>query len=905
MKIHRAASVVNTHFFSAMKSVLSTAFLGAMLSSGTLAGAAYPDLPSCTEEEELWARRVVDCWKDKEYGCAKSQIEEFFALYPQSHLVDYFCLLLGDIALQEKRFDESLQWYSKVSSAAFNHSARLKRWYVLYQQRRYSPLRQEIEVHLANGLQLEEEAQFYFAEACFREGLNCFENKKEESTALWQEALPYYQAIATSAGPYAQHAKLSIADICRLLGRPQEAAALYIEIAEIERLSETPQEEILLHVAQSLSLFDPSKAAAVLSTLCLHGKKCHKEAACHWFHLLIKMQDWKTLKANQDRFLTLLPVNQRAYCHLTLGKIALGQKEYHAALLHFQKSSEGPLQAEQQKNTFLLSLKCSQELGDLCSFERTYQQFVDIFGKDAKEIVSIELAHARLLGEHEQIDKALNILKTMSITEELCQEKIQLLLKANRFEEAYAVCSEFLKLHPEHPVFARHAIDLSLKKVSSSSTADSCLQLAKDIKHLLHYTTLSPTEEAKYHLLLAKAYYGCDLLSPCLTLLEDYLSHFNPTDEVHFLMALCFWKLGHSPHQLILHGEEALRLNPHLSDQATLRMALFNAYLELSKNTRDSEKAHQAAEHLYLGSKSLPIPVDKRLWLFHHYADYAKQNLSELEAKKAIELIEPLLNSRESWFQLEEETLQLAMLYELMDQRDQQVALLQKLSSLQASHAHLPWRHREKTELALANLSFAQQQWEEAGTCYAHLENSTHPAIASEARLQMARLLIQLLPAEGWKEDSPETRAILDRLQGLQLRKVLNQEPVHIEAAIELAEFYASLKTDEERDPTLLRLLFSVKEDFSPHEDIASKDYHAARELMPDKERIYQAYMRYLDAKIYSLQARLAKRAGNALEGKTKESAARALFSTLRQGKFAATRYLVDKAAKGMSYATP
>ena len=73
-------------------------------------------------------------------------------------------------------------------------------------------------------------------------------------------------------------------------------------------------------------------------------------------------------------------------------------------------------------------------------------------------------------------------------------------------------------------------------------------------------------------------------------------------------------------------------------------------------------------------------------------------------------------------------------------------------------------------------------------------------------------------------------------------------------------------------------------------------DYETQRKLMPDKDRIYQAYIMYIDAQIAILEAKAARVSGEAHEAKSKEGASIALLSTLIDGKYAVSKYLVDKA---------
>ena len=206
--------------------------------------------------------------------------------------------------------------------------------------------------------------------------------------------------------------------------------------------------------------------------------------------------------------------------------------------------------------------------------------------------------------------------------------------------------------------------------------------------------------------------------------------------------------------------------------------------------------------------------------------------------------------------------------------------------------------HSEPAKGRLANLYQLFDKKDAAFTLYKQLEDGRDHSIAAEARLQVARHLFASLPEQERHDDSPHMQAIFHRLHDLKLRKSLANEPIHLEAAIEFAEYKSAVAKEEEREELLLYLLTKTKEEFTSSEDIWSKDYQTSRKLQPEKDRIYQAYMRYIDARILLLQATVARREGKILDSRSKERAAHALFSTLRQGRYATTKYLVERTTR-------
>lgn len=132
------------------------------------------------------------------------------------------------------------------------------------------------------------------------------------------------------------------------------------------------------------------------------------------------------------------------------------------------------------------------------------------------------------------------------------------------------------------------------------------------------------------------------------------------------------------------------------------------------------------------------------------------------------------------------------------------------------------------------------------------------------------------------------------------MRKSLAQEPMHLEAAIDYANFSATLETPELQDKRLLEAYYLMKEDFTQKQDIWSKDYHASRERMPEQNNIYEAYMMLLDAHIATLEAAKSFKGKNIYDAESKKEAARSLYLFLLKSKFTVSKYLTDQAESGL-----
>ena len=62
---------------------------------------------------------------------------------------------------------------------------------------------------------------------------------------------------------------------------------------------------------------------------------------------------------------------------------------------------------------------------------------------------------------------------------------------------------------------------------------------------------------------------------------------------------------------------------------------------------------------------------------------------------------------------------------------------------------------------------------------------------------------------------------------------------------------------------TAIFFLGRIKEDFTAQDDPIRQEYHEARLRFPDKDLVFQAYMKCIDAEILSLEAQVAKAKGD------------------------------------------
>jgi tetratricopeptide (TPR) repeat protein len=815
-------------------------------------GWGYPPLPkpSC-EEEALFVRRILEFWRDREYSLADSQIEAFLNQFPSSRFTDHFLALRGDIALQEKKYEDALQLYHKINHAEFQKEIQLKKWQALYGLGRYVQLHNEIDASASDWMLLDDEPRFYLAEALFRLGV------QENGSAFFGQAVPLFESLGQSE-LYASHAKLALAEIYRLEGDQRKAAAFYLDLAEHEQ-----DEVILFHAAYQLLHCNSKEAGLILKKVALGHSQHSQDAACHWLLFLAENKEWDTLLEERELFLTRCGEAKLPLVYFYLGQISYEKKIYTQALEDLKKCIGSTLPPQHEKKALFTLLACAQELKQWEVCESCFDELITLFPEVQPQALFL-LAYAYQKGE--ELGRALKLYERLlrqfpecDYSEQTRYARIALLACQKKYREAHEELLSFLQLYPQSQKkneLLRMAIDLTIRQVELGE--DVFVQLADAMQQAIDANCFSSEEKRTYELLLAKAYLKIERVNAALQLLHR-MEECDP-----LLLAHCYIKEGTSPDKVILYGEEALLKH---SDEAKLHIYLFNAYLEISKESEEKEYTQKAADHLEAVIDSFPISLENRLWLAHYFA---RENPA-----KALPLLCSLMENENNIKRFDNQALLLADLYISQKKMLEAESVLEKVAQLQQ-------KSEQEAKLKLAQIYVAKGEKMRAGELFKELEDSTQLAVAYAARLQLARL-----------ECAANPMGALKKFEELVLRKSLASEPVHLEAAIDYAELKASLYPPSERAMRYLELLAHVKETFTQQEDIWSKDYHASRELFPDKDMIYQAYMRYLDACIYQSQAQLT---ADPIEKKTKKSAARALFSTLRNGKYAVSNYIKERA---------
>ncbi len=905
------------------------------------------------DEEALLVRRINEFWHDREYPFAKVQIEEFLAKFPKSDSANTFYAMLGNISMEEKDYERGLNNFDKINSCSLARQVRLKRFHCLYQLKKYSTLQELLpNILKENPPKAESDlCHFYYAEALFRKAATIYNEGEKEFILAKEyclEAITHYEELVY--GPFASHAKIALAEIYRLLGEYERAAIMYLDLSSLP--GSDFNESLLLHAGKMLSKFDKDRAIATFSHLARFGVKQQEEAALLWARLLFQDKRWEELALNQEEIFNYLSSKTRDELHYFLGEARFHLGEFAPAAHHLEIFLQKAGLCSQEENALLTLMKAYRELKMVEKLEVCWARYLSHYGNDPAHLP--EKTRAQLmralalkewaLAEGKKMDRAIAEFdaifsewveapreETKEIAEIALAEKTLLYFRFKKWRASYAAAGDYLSYFPNghnQKMVCKFSLSSLLEQIYLVQTQGKLQEerhlletLASDLERInSNSSSFTEKEKEESRQLLAKAYYTIGKSSEAISILHTQLMS-NPSSqksaELHFLLALCYLKENRSPKKAIFYGENALALNESgapFPEERMLHLGLFNAYLAL-KNQIKREEERKAADHLFLAISAFPleestrpISLENLLWLSRFYyreVMEGSKKAGEETIVKTVFTLEHLLgrdkdpvNFTPNLPFLEEEALKLAKIYAINEELQKEKALLLALLAFENNH-RATWKYYFYIKLALADCYLKNGEIGMALPLYSQLEMETPDdkiEILYKARLMSARLTFAMLPEEEKNEESPALLEILNKLKELVLRKNLSLEPIHLEAAIDYADF--SSRGCSKREEIHLALLRVAKEEFTKQDDIHSKDYQASFAIYPEKAAVYQAYLRYIDAKILLLEGEIALSHGENSLGKGKISAARALFSTLRQKRFALSLYLNDKVGR-------
>ena len=842
-----------------------------------------------SDEEAFLVRRIAEFWKDGDYQIVQSQILTFLEKYPDSSLTDHLKGILGDLYLQKDQYERALDVYNDIGRKDVYEKTLINKLQCLYELGQYEAISESGQPLLSNNNTLvdgrRDEFNFLMAESFFRRSLT--QDNREKKSELAARAKPLYHALEGSI--YAKIAEFALAEIYRQLGDFPDAARMYQELATKHP---DQREDLLFHAGNLQAQFKPEKAIATFSEIiALDGIRAG-EATFNRMLIYYQLGHYHDVINAYDHVQAYIPENKQNLFHLVVGKSHFSTEDYPNAIYHLRTYTENQDVANVSlKNALLMLMTASYHQGDVPLFNETFTKFKTHFSDDSEMSKAI-FTHAMLAkagGDFTTVQTDLELLLTnypdYEDQEGLMFEYASLTYEHHDWQKSYRAFHAFLDHYPvsERNSVAWRYFFSSALNLYKEAQGNETIHYAKgafyeDLSSVLDQPgVLGDDERREYRLLQAKTAYELDLFEVTYGKLQSYLSAY-PDDpslaEAHFLSGLASKEINHDLQPVCYHLEKALELGTDFYDTASVHLELYNAYLTLSTLAQDNNAfLCKAALHLYSAAQkdTQPIKTENLLWLANHFYEQSKMADSSPEALAASERAftiftdvltpnrdgEVIAIKEESLF-LEAEVLKLAHLFEQKGDQSSKLAVLKSMANQQNTNPEWNWQFQRQTLLELAKTHEAAGHREQALTAYSFISETAKYSpspLSYLALLKEARLRYDLMNSEDKKENHPEMVSVLNNLKELQIKKQLNTEPIHLEAAIDYALIRVELTPKDEQLDRHLFFLKRIRDDFAPSDDPISLDYYTQLEQQPQKNHLFQLHMQFVEAEIWRLEA--------------------------------------------------
>jgi len=833
-----------------------------------------------SDEEAFLIRRIAEFWKDGDYDIVKSQIHQFLDRYPKSTLSDYLQGILGDLYIQEAKYDKAVTLYSGISDPNIIEKILLNKLQAYYELNRYSDLSQEGEEYLYNTSadfsERRDEYHFLMGEAYFRRALN--EAETGLVTKLASQAKSFYEGLLDSE--YKEVSSFALAEIYRMLNENEKGATLYLQLAETHP---EKREQLLFNAAVLQARFDKTRAMNAFDRVIeLKGEKA-KDASYNRLLLAFQTEQYGYVVENHVRVFSYVPEDQVSQFHFIVGKSYYAIEDYQNASTPVTKYlASNPNVSDQYKDALLIQMTCAKAMNDEPLFAQSLASYRSAFPQD-RELGKAHFMHAMLCREAGNYEAVENDLETIMREFPSFEDKESLLYEYGlvmhqngKWRESYGIFQDYLTNFSDHPRAEsawRHFLSccLNISKNDPDHIDYSRERFLTDLKSVLSSKNgLNNDERREYRLVYAKLSYEVGYHNEALLELEQYLSEYSDHDsaaEAHMLSALCLNRLNANLEQFCAHLEKAIELNPKEYDNSAVHLQLYNGYITLNDaKGQHPELTERAAEHLYAASKNpkQEIRHENRMWLAGHFYAKVKSSLDQgMDAAfdRSLELYQDAF-ARETisaeHTDFEPEILKFADLLSYKHDYNQKLALLKDLVEVQNQNHKANWKHRRQALFELAQTYEALKQPNAALETYKTLLGEANGAISpitSKSHLRSSLLTFNQIPERERKEKNEPVLDILNQLKEIQIRKTVDSEPTHLEAALSYANIRAELSESSRKTARYLFFLVRMKEDYTSNDDIINQEYHTALAENSEKQALFDGYMQFVEAEIFRMQA--------------------------------------------------
>lgn len=847
-------------------------------------------------QQAVLLKRITEYWKEGDIEVAKSQITSYLNKFPDSKATDSLYAMLGDLLLKEQKFELALEQYKKIQDQDIQDRVGFNKAICLYEQKHNDELILLVTKTLAYPVQIKESEtlKFFLAESFLRKALAT--DNKEDKNHLLAESLSHYKGLLETK--YAEQSISPAAEIAEILGYYEDASSFYQLV-----LQKNPHdtENILYKLAVLQEKIKPISAIDLFGKVYrLRGEKA-SNAAVRQLQILFQADRFEELLIKQEQALPHINEESAPLAHYWIGQSLLHLGDFAQAKPHLLWTLiKKDLLLSDQKILINSLITCAQATRDVSLMQEMIQRIEAVDQKDPDLANAYLLEYQMLI--HTNPTLAATTLNKLIVNFPNHKDRESILFNLGliqydlkQWAESSATLSILLNEFPSSKL-EYTAIRMQINglveelKVASPDTAIIKKTALSSLleKVLKKGKALNKEEKTKYHFVYCQMLVQINQIEEALVQLGDYIDN-NPDAlnlGVAYMMMANLYERSENEHLLFISSaEKALLTGQELEERGSIHLRLYNKYLKLSENPDNKETEYlicQAANHLYQGYlNGSPVNNKNLSWLSDYFFQQAKQEPSSQNLEKGITLFEhilkiqkyppnPKIENKNLLFEIEK--IKLAELLNLQGKISQQVDLLEVLVYQQKNNPTLKWKYQRRSLLDLARAYVRFEQIEDAIDTYSHLIESSALStsyIGNIAVIEKSKLRYDQLSKNRIEEDNEELLSLLDDLKDLEIKKKLCSEPTHLEAGLTYIYCKTShLHLDKKREKTL-HLLEILRENFSSDQNPSVQEYLRTSYIYPEKAKIHESYMKFIDASICKQKAEIA------LEQKNKHEAHR------------------------------
>lgn len=865
-------------------------------------------------KEAFAVRRIIEFWKDQDYEIVKIQINDFLSKQPDSILCHPLRGILGDIYLHEGDYIQALATYEQIAEFEVEKKIFINKLQCLYNLKRYSDLSQLAYNFLTeNAVEENQQADFYFllGESLLYQSIDAADQNVQEELAL--QAQKYYSMLDKTR--HKDSAAFAIAETFRLLKQYPQSVSHY------ENLIQTypnRTEELSFQIANLQSNYDPANAILGFKSIIEKKGDYATKAQFNLLSLYFRMEQYQNV-LDESEFAPIPQEQSTIYTYM-LGKSHYMTKNYECAFQTLQKLLDEKISNfEMIRNSLLIQMSCNYELNREKEFGAVLTEFQKTYPDDI-ELPRAFFMHAILCKRMNRLDLAKEILEEILTKYPTFEDHESCLLEyalinhdLKDWRTSYSYLSEFTQKFPNssHNISWKYYLSSCFHLQRDPDQAYyTPQQFAQDLQRILQKRDIfSPDEYLEYELVYAKILYEIGQFAEAIPIFSRYINTAESDihmADAHYYMALSHYHINSHPESFYKNMERAMTLQPTFEEDIPIQLQLFNSYITHYNQSQESDNRNDllehAAAHLYKAyTLQTTLELSNQLWLANYFYNTVinQPSLSESDVtiakEKSRELFKNAIFDENDQIKLnilepslEKEIITYAKLLHSVKEYTMSIDLLQQCIEKHTEAAYVG-KYQKEALLLLAQSYHILQNSEKALQTYTKIialqeEASlvTSDPILDEAYLQISRLEFASLPPQERLITNPEVLKILSYLKDLQIRKYVDTEPLHLEAAMEYAEIRFAIAKQEERYEKYLFFLNRIKEDLLSQNDPLAISYHENLRKVPEKVLLYTSYLKFIDAEIFRMHANLELERNHSLESEEYYEKALALLTEIQ-----------------------